>query len=845
MENKKIKILFVPSDLAGVGHFRCIWPAQQMNKDFDGEFDIEITHQPNYDDFEYFAKFDIIHFHRELGSFENMPNFFKKLKERGVKLIVDIDDYWMPPTTHPLYYMITKHKVDERILGFIKNSDYVTTTTNIFAKEISKHNKNVFVVPNALDENHQMWNGTDTKQTEKVRISWIGGSCYDNKTEILTENGFKFFKDLDKNEKVACLNPKTNDLEFNYPINYIKEKYDGKLQCGVNNIIDYAVTPNHNMYVSNCESLTKKELNFKLQKSEDVFGKNIYFKKGCNWNGKEEKYIIIPKFYEPNLSHDIKINENYLEKNKNLNFENILIKNNFEEEDGVLVKKEIRKSKKNNFFIQTTKIKKFKENYVLDMDEWLKFFGFWIAEGWISETEGLYQVGVAQIKDNNYLEEIFKTLKNLGFNPKYTKDKTQIRIFDKQLWYYLKQFGKSHEKFIPKYILNLSKRQLKILLDWYLKGDGSLETKSSFFDKRIDKKTKKQRGFVVNNSNRQRAYTVSKRLADNIQEICLKLDLNSNITNRGKRNSKMKDGRILNAKFDSYVISIGSDGVRKKTNPLLKKENQFEIEYNDFVYCVEVPHNIIFVRRNGKTMWCGNSHMRDLELIRDDMNRLNSDVDLKGKYQIILCGFDTRGTVTQVAPDGREHTRKILPHETIWNKFEEVFTTNYSICDDEYKKYLGKYTKDSYKNTPVSDLNYLRRWTLPLTQYGKHYDYCDICLAPLEENKFNEVKSELKVIESGFKKKVLIAQDFGAYSETVENGKNGILIPTKDNNKGWYKAMKKLILDKEYRDELSTNLNKFVLENYTLKIVTQKRVEFYHSILEKKSNEILEEYLEK
>jgi hypothetical protein len=28
--------------------------------------------------------------------------------------------------------------------------------------------------------------------------------------------------------------------------------------------------------------------------------------------------------------------------------------------------------------------------------------------------------------------------------------------------------------------------------------------------------------------------------------------------------------------------------------------------YEDMVYCVEVPNHIIFVRRKGKTAWCGN-----------------------------------------------------------------------------------------------------------------------------------------------------------------------------------------------------------------------------------------------
>ena len=30
------------------------------------------------------------------------------------------------------------------------------------------------------------------------------------------------------------------------------------------------------------------------------------------------------------------------------------------------------------------------------------------------------------------------------------------------------------------------------------------------------------------------------------------------------------------------------------------------VDYNGMIHCVEVPNNIIMVRRNGKPMWCGN-----------------------------------------------------------------------------------------------------------------------------------------------------------------------------------------------------------------------------------------------
>ena len=676
-------------------------------------------------------------------------------------------------------------------------------------------------MPNAVNTNHQMWNGEDAKQTDKVRIGWIGGSCYDSITEVLTDSGFKFFKDLNKNEKIACLNPKTNELEWHSPKNYIKEKYVGNLNCGKNSLIDYAVTPNHKMYTSICESLTKKKLNFKLQESKNVHNKNMHFKKDVIWNGVERETFIIPKLKEK---------------------EDLVLK-------GVLQEYELHnqdsRSRNYNDYTKTivkNKIKSYDFDYKLDMDLWLKFFGFWLAEGWTTSSEGLFQVGVCQFKDNNFLNEMYVILKNLGFNPTYTKDKHQLRVFDKQLWTYLSQFGKAEDKFIPNEILNLSKRQLNILLEWYLKGDGSQDSNSERFDKRLDSNGK-TRGIVKYNTSRKRAYTVSKRLADNIQEICLKTGVISTLSNRGKRNSTMSDGRKVFARHDAYVISIGSDSIRARKNPLLKSENQFTVPYNDYVYCVEVPNNIIYVRRNGKTMWCGNSHYHDLEILKGEMNRLHADPELKGKYQVVMCGFDIRGTSTQVTPDGREITRKIQPHESIWNKFEEIFTDNYSICDPMYVDYLKKHVKDPYALQPLSELEYLRRWTLPLTQYGKHYDYCDVCLAPLEENKFNEVKSELKMIETGFKKKVLIAQDFGAHGAIVKNGENGILIKTKDNNKGWYKAIKKVILDKDYREQLANNLNQFVLENYTLEKVTAKRVDIYRKIYQNKHKEEMAEYI--
>ncbi len=424
---ERIKVLIIPSDTQGVGHFRSIWPAQSIEKHFGDEVEVEINHQPNVNNIEYFQKFDIIHFHRHIGPYEGSAELFPKIKEKGTILIMDVDDFWEPPSTHPLYEIVKKENLTEKITGNLRLADYVTTTTPVFADYISEFNPNVYVIPNALNMNHKMWNGEEGPNPDnKCRITWIGGS----------------------------------------------------------------------------------------------------------------------------------------------------------------------------------------------------------------------------------------------------------------------------------------------------------------------------------------------------------------------------------------------------------------------------------------------SHLHDLELMRPGFQQLWGNQELKDKFQIVMCGFDIRGNVTEIAPDGQRRTRPIQPHETVWKKFEDIFTSGYkeSSEDVEYYKWLNKISKPKsgdYKDEQFNK-NYVRRWTLPLTKYGTHYDYADVCLAPLidtfnekikhpkpdgsfkiQEVKrrhiFNEVKSELKIIEAGMKKKALIAQDFGIYSELLEDGKNGLLV--KNDKKDWYKHMRKLIQEPDYREELANNLHEFVKDRYEITNVTKKRVEMYKTMM--------------
>ncbi len=83
-------------------------------------------------------------------------------------------------------------------------------------------------------------------------IYTLQGECYSDDTEVLTDNGWKLFKDMDKeNDKVHTLNPATKEIEIQRPVNYFEFENNGKGMIHFkNDETDLLVTPNHNMLVS-------------------------------------------------------------------------------------------------------------------------------------------------------------------------------------------------------------------------------------------------------------------------------------------------------------------------------------------------------------------------------------------------------------------------------------------------------------------------------------------------------------------------------------------------------------------------------------------------------------------
>ena len=231
----------------------------------------------------------------------------------------------------------------------------------------------------------------------------------------------------------------------------------------------------------------------------------------------------------------------------------------------------------------------------------------------------------------------------------------------------------------------------------------------------------------------------------------------------------------------------------------------------------------------------GSSHLHDLKLLDGMVSKLSPFQD---KLQYYVCGFDIRGTVTEINQQtGQKTQRSIKPEETVWVKYEQIFTDNYKIITPKYKDYLDTFTENDYPG--VLDENYVRVWTRPVTSYAKNYSKFDISLAPIKNHIFNRMKSQLKVIEAGFYKKALIASNVGPYTidlkHAMKNGQftdgNALLVDETRNHSDWAKSIKKLVENPNMIIDLGERLYETVKDKYNLQNITKLRKEFYKSLI--------------
>jgi hypothetical protein len=215
------------------------------------------------------------------------------------------------------------------------------------------------------------------------------------------------------------------------------------------------------------------------------------------------------------------------------------------------------------------------------MDDWLEFLGWYLSEGHLIYSDRPYTTGVGiSQKASDVLHDIYELCARLGMPVKLYG--ARVRIHNGQIARYLAQFGKNClEKAVPDYARQVSDRQLNILLDAYVRGDGY----------------RKGSGEIV--------YTSSPSMADCLQEMILKTGRPSVIRKRELVGRQSDFGtHVGTSSADGYVVTRPGMDSKIKFYP----ENARLIDYDGMVYCATVPpEHLLLTRRDGYTLWSGDS----------------------------------------------------------------------------------------------------------------------------------------------------------------------------------------------------------------------------------------------
>ena len=112
-----------------------------------------------------------------------------------------------------------------------------------------------------------------------------------------------------------------------------------------------------------------------------------------------------------------------------------------------------------------------------------------------------------------------------------------------------------------------------------------------------------------------------------------------------------------------------------------------------------------------------------------------------------------------------------------------------------------------------------------VSKYALFYEAIDVALIPLRNNRFNNMKSNLKMLEAGFKKKAVIVSNVWPYTSLI--GDNCLNVNHKHD---WYKHMTKLLKNPNMIADLAEKLHETV-QPYEIKHIAETRFNIYKQCL--------------
>ena len=164
---EKKKICFVASDASGVGYYRSFLPCKYLKSEFDTSITVGFDPNKLY----YYYEHNIVilqrHYHPDLLKFVDV------MHEKGKQVWYDIDDLlWDIPNANSAKKAWTKNMLKDA-QNLISVCDVVTVSTKPLYDYIKRFNKNVYIMPNMVEDNF-----IKKEKNDKVRILYFGSNTH-------------------------------------------------------------------------------------------------------------------------------------------------------------------------------------------------------------------------------------------------------------------------------------------------------------------------------------------------------------------------------------------------------------------------------------------------------------------------------------------------------------------------------------------------------------------------------------------------------------------------------------------------------------------------------------------
>jgi hypothetical protein len=356
-----------------------------------------------------------------------------------------------------------------------------------------------------------------------VVIGVDAGLCYSDDTEVLTQDGWKLFKDVDElRDRVATLNPETFTMEYT-DINFkVAKPYKGELVHFRTQNMDFMVTPEHRTPFTFRD--TPGRLVF--TSAEDLAGRTTSHRfiqvSGHDWAG-------VPYSFA-GLSEKLS----------------------------------------------------------------MQFMGWYLSEGCTSKYGNSYRCAITQATYPGIVDKMLSDPEwgRIGIKWHYAHAGKRVPVWRASgaVFKELYEIGHAKDKYIPRNLLNGTKEGLEVFLEAYVLGDGHVRTK-----------VKKNSGIGRKCRNEVTITSTSIAIMDGLQEVCAKVGKCSSVVHRGPSQSRMRDGRIIR---NTGIYSLTVKDIKRAE---ILPGSVSRVPYDGMVYCLNVPYHTLYVRRNGRPCWNGNT----------------------------------------------------------------------------------------------------------------------------------------------------------------------------------------------------------------------------------------------